>query len=67
MCGGFNPQPDPPGNPDPSSIPGVGSPRETVGVGSPEETVGIDVDGSGRPGHNPGNKVGIGPSVQPGP
>jgi hypothetical protein len=27
-CGGFNPQPDPPGNPDPSSQVVVGSPND---------------------------------------
>jgi hypothetical protein len=44
-CGGFNPQPDPPGNPDPSSQVGVGNPNHRpsqiidpgskIGVGNP--------------------------------
>jgi hypothetical protein len=34
-CVGFNPQPDPPGDPDPDSKVGLGGPDTKVGVGTP--------------------------------
>jgi hypothetical protein len=52
-CGGFNPQPDPPGNPDPDSKVGLGGPDTRVGTpgGAPSpwlkpgDTVGIIING----------------------
>jgi hypothetical protein len=35
-CNGFNPQPDPSGNPDPGSKVGLGGPDTKAGVGAPE-------------------------------
>ena len=49
-CVGFNPQPDPPGDPDPDSKVGLGGPDTKVGVGTP---------GSASPSLNPGDTVGI--------
>jgi hypothetical protein len=49
-CVGFNPQPDPPGDPDPDSKVGLGGPDTKVGVGTP---------GSASPSLNPGDRVGI--------
>jgi hypothetical protein len=52
-CVGFNPQPDPPGDPDPGSKVGLGGPDTKVGVGTPGgaplnpgATVGIIIEGS---------------------
>jgi hypothetical protein len=50
-CGGFNPQPDPPGNPDPDSKVELGGPDTKVGVGTP--------GGTPSPSLNPGDAVGI--------
>jgi hypothetical protein len=51
-CGGFNPQPDPPGNPDPSSEVGLGSPEErsqaTIDPTNPYAEVGPHVKGVNR-------------------
>jgi hypothetical protein len=49
QCDGFNPQPDPPGNPDPDSKVGLGGPDTKVRVGTP----------GGAPSPNPGDTVGI--------
>jgi hypothetical protein len=48
-CEGFNPQPDPPGDPDPDNKVGLGGPDTKVGVGTP----------GGAPSLNPGDTVGI--------
>jgi hypothetical protein len=50
-CGGFNPQPDPPGNPDPDSKVGLGGPDTKVGVGT--------LGGAPSPSRTPGDTVGI--------
>ena len=50
-CDGFNPQPDPPGNPDPDSKVGLGGPDTKVGVDSPGRAP--------SPSPNPGDTVGI--------
>jgi hypothetical protein len=44
-CVGFNPQPDPPGDPDPDNKVGLGGPDTKVGVGTPGDTVGIIIIG----------------------
>ena len=49
-CDGFNPQPDPPENPDPSTEDGVGNPNERSQILDPGSKVGI-ID--------PGLKIGI--------
>jgi hypothetical protein len=50
-CDGFNPQPDPPGNPDPDS---------KVELGGPDTKVGVDIPGRApSPSLNPGDTVGI--------
>jgi hypothetical protein len=51
QCDGFNPQPDPPGDPDPDSRVGLGGPDTKVGVGTP--------GGAPSPSLNPGDTVGI--------
>ena len=50
-CVGFNPQPDPPGDPDPDSKVGLGGPDTKVGVDSPGRAP--------SPSLNPGDTVGI--------
>jgi len=49
-CEGFNPQPDPAGDPDPGIKVGLGGPDTKLGVGSP---------GGAPPSLNPGDTVGI--------
>lgn len=41
QCGGFNPQPDPPGFPDPGSRVGISDPEDKVGISDPEDKVGL--------------------------
>ena len=50
-CVGFNPQPDPPGDPDPGIKVGLGGPDTKVGVGTP--------GGARSASLNPGDTVGI--------
>jgi hypothetical protein len=49
-CDGFNPQPDPAGDPDPGIKVGLGGPDTKIGVGTP---------GGAPPSLNPGDTVGI--------
>ncbi len=50
-CDGFNPQPDPAGNPDPGIKVGLGGPDTKFGVGTP--------GGAPSPSLNPGDTVGF--------
>ncbi len=50
-CVGFNPQPDPPGDPDPDAKVGLGGPDTKVGVGTP--------GGAPSPSRTPGDTVGF--------
>jgi hypothetical protein len=50
-CDGFNPQPEPAGDPDPDSKVGLGGPDTKIGVGTP--------GGAPSPSLNPGDTVGF--------
>jgi hypothetical protein len=50
QCGGFNPQPDPPGNPDPGSRVGISDPEDKVGIGNPDIKTGAIGDAENLPG-----------------
>jgi hypothetical protein len=56
-CGGFNPQPDPPGFPDPGSRIGISDPEDKVGVGNPNDLPPLIMDPLIT---DPGSRVGIG-------
>jgi hypothetical protein len=49
-CGGFNPQPDTPGNPDPGSRLGISDPEDKVGLGGPDTKIGAIGDVENLPG-----------------
>lgn len=67
QCGGFNPQPDPPGNPDPGSSVLISDPEDKVGIGNPDIRPTRKPDPANSVGIvDPGSKVGLGgPDTSP--